>query len=147
MTTTTTRRLSALAAPALLALTLTACGGGGASGAPEDASKDDFCQAYQAEPDLGDSLDEASPEEQAKAIKDALDKLADDFEEVGTPEDIPDDAREGFEVSLDSARDISQDDIQEAIEKKDNEFFNNLVSEDDQEKTKAFEDWASDYCG
>ncbi|WP_148616093.1 hypothetical protein [Nocardioides rubriscoriae] len=140
-----TRRLCAVAVPALLAVSLTACGGG--SDAPDDASKEDFCKAYQAEPEFDDALNDASPEEQAKAIKDAVTKLADDFEKVGTPKDIPDDAREGFEISLESARDLDTGDIQKAIEDKNGDFFDNLVTGDDQKKTKAFDDWASDYCG
>ena len=138
------RRLAALAAPALLVLSLTACGG---SDAPDDASKEDFCKAYGAEPEFDESLATASPEEQAKQIKDELDRLADDFEEVGTPKDIPDDAREGFEVQLEAVQDLSEDDLQKAIEDDDSDFFENAVNGDDKDKAEAFDEWASDYCG
>lgn len=145
--TKTARRLAALSAPALLVLSLTACGGGDGSGAPEDASKEDFCKAYEAEPEFDAAgLQDASPEEQAKAIKDALDELVDNFAEVGTPEDIPDDAREGFEISIDKAGDLSQDDIEKAIKEKDEDFLDADVSGDDKEKVDAFDDWARDYC-
>jgi len=138
------RRLSALAAPALLVLSLTACGGGGA---PTDASKEDFCEAYNAEPDIDESLGDASPEEQAEAIKTELDKLVETYEEVGTPSDIPDDAREGFEISVDAVKEISEDEILTAIEEEDDTFFEEFVTGEDKEKADAFEEWASGYCG
>lgn len=142
--TLTARRLRVLAAPALLVLSLSACGGGG--GAPEDASQEDFCQVYTDEPDLDESLSDASPEEQAKAIKDAADDLADSFEETGTPEDIPDDAREGFEISLDNVKALDEDEIKKAIEDEDADFFDSDVSDGDKKKVEAFEKWASEYC-
>lgn len=141
------RRLSAVAAPVLLALALTACGGSEGSDAPTDASKEDFCEVYDAEPVFDESLRDASPEEQAEAIKDELDKLADQFVEVGTPEDIPDDAREGFELSLEAIVGISQDDIQQGIEDEDEDFLAPDVSADDKVKTDAFDEWARGYCG
>lgn len=136
------RRLAALAAPALLVMLLTACGGG----APTDASVEEFCNAYNAEPDLDESLATASPDEQADAIVDALKTLVDDFEEVGTPEDIPDEAREGFEISIDAAKDVNADDVKTALEDGDTDPFESLVGEDDQAKVDAFDTYASDTC-
>ena len=65
----------------------TACGGSDGSGAPEDASKDEFCQSFLA-------LDEdANVADTAEA-----------FKKVGTPSDISDDARKGFEFIIDNAK-------------------------------------------
>ena len=143
MTLTRTRRLSALVAPALLVLSLSACGGG----APTDASEEEFCEVYNAEPDLDEGIADAEPAEQAEAFVDASQKLADDFEEVGTPEGIPEDAREGFEISIDAARDFDQDEVQTALEEEDEDFFTSAFEGDDLEKVEAFEEYASETCG
>lgn len=140
------RRLAALSAPVLLAFSLTACGGG-ASGAPTDASKDDFCNVFSGDFDTDAFDPEASPEDQAKALKEILDEQVSDYQDVGTPEDIPDDAREGFEISVDAAGDVSEDDIQDAFENPDGDFSDLGVSEDDQDKVAAFNSWAIEYCG
>lgn len=143
--TLTSRRLAALAAPALLALSLTACGGGGSS-APEDASQEEFCSAYNSDEEPEDFDPEASADEQAKALKESFDKATDKLKDVGTPEDIPDDARDGFEVFIDTISDLSEDDIKEAIESEDFDSLESKVDEDDQKKAEAFTDWADDYC-
>ncbi len=62
------------------------CGGDEPSSAPDDASQEDFCRVYAGiEADEGDDLESA---------RDAVERLL----EVGTPEDMPDDARSGFET-------------------------------------------------
>ncbi len=145
-TTPLARRLSALTVPALLAVSLTACGGG-SSGAPEDASKDDFCEAYLATPDLGDSFGDASAQEQAATLTDALETYIDDLKDVGTPEDIPDEARGGFEVSIDAAEDIDEDKLAQAFEDEDDDYLDTMITGDDKKKSDAFDEWARDYCG
>ncbi len=136
------RTLAAVAASVLLAGTLTACGG-----APTDASKEDFCNdVHNAEPDL-EGLDEnSSNAEIAKQFKEEFDKITERAEEVGTPEDIPDDAREGFEITLEKAKDLSEDDIEKAIEDEKDPFEDDL-SDDEKEKTEAYNEWANEYCG
>lgn len=74
-----------LAGLALVLGGATACGSDEPSAAPEDASTEDFCQVYAGIESGGDDLDDA---------KDAVEQLV----EVGTPADIPDDARSGFET-------------------------------------------------
>lgn len=90
--------LKRLAAGTLLVGTLAACGGGpkGAD-APTDASVADFCDV------IGD-LTTADPE-----------KLVDDLAEVGTPDGIPDEARDGFEVMIDEA---TADEVSDADQEK-----------------------------
>lgn len=80
------RPLAGLAGLALVLGGATACGSDEPSAAPDDASQEDFCQVYsEIEADEGDDLDSA---------KEAVEQLV----EVGTPDDIPDDARAGFET-------------------------------------------------
>jgi hypothetical protein len=96
----------------------------GCGSSPDDASKADFCAAVDAV--LGfDDFDEA---------RDAYDELKD----VGTPEDIGDDEREGFEISVDAVLDA--DDEDEAREKYED------LSEDEKEQVEAFNDYAEETC-
>ena len=133
------RPLAAAGAAALLALSLSACGG-----APSDASVEDFCKVTQ---------DEAGQEDFVKAIQDEdWDKIeelikdqADDVEEVGTPDDISDDAREGFEIQLDAAKGISADDLEKAF-KDDEDPFEEGLSSDDKKKVEAYSEYESKTC-
>lgn len=77
--------LKRLAVGTLIAGTLAACGGPKGADAPTDADVSAFCEV------IGD-LTTSDPEE-----------LVDDLAEVGTPEGIPADARDGFEVMIDEA--------------------------------------------
>lgn len=73
------------------------------SAAPQDASPEDFCRVYaDIEDSGGDDLD---------AAKDAVDRLV----EVGTPEDIPDDARSGFETLGELVRQADEQDDLETL--------------------------------
>jgi len=72
----------------------TACGGGGGGGgdsAPKDASVEDFCTAMKG---FGDASAEESK------VADHVDELKD----TGTPSDMPEDARKGFEFIIDNAK-------------------------------------------
>lgn len=133
------RPLAAAGAAVLFALALTACGG-----VPADASVEDFCKVTQ---------DNASQEEFGKAVQDEdwekIEELikdqADEVEEVGTPEDISDDAREGFEIQLDAAKGISADDLEKAF--KDNEDpFEDGLSDDEQKKVEAYTEYENKTC-
>ncbi|MBZ5739328.1 hypothetical protein [Nocardioides mangrovi] len=141
------RRTGLVAAGAVLALGgLTACGGsdggdgGGGSGsdAPADASKDDFCEAFSG---LYDAvLSQSTSGETSNAIK-AFKDWANDMKDVGTPSDMPDDARQGFEVFIDAALkiddDASVDDLQN---------FGDDLPQSDQDAGEAFGDWATQNC-
>lgn len=127
------RSLAAGATVVIAAFSLTACGGG-ASGAPEDASKDDFCNAYTDSSAMESGT--TDPKDMLKAMQDGADKL----EEVGTPEGIPDDAREGFETYVDEIKDLDEDDL-------DNPEDSNKVSDDDADKVMAFTKYAGETCG
>lgn len=128
------RPAAALGAAALLALSLTACGGGG-SGAPDDASKGDFCK------DVGEAFNQdfaSEPsEDQFNDFKDNVANLGD----TGTPDGIPDDARNGFEVFVDAVDELNYDDVKDAGA--DEDFG---ISEDDQKDFEAFFAYAGTTC-
>ncbi|GHJ60832.1 hypothetical protein NOK12_33500 [Nocardioides sp. OK12] len=80
------RPLAGVAGLALVLGGAAACSSDEPSAAPEDASQEDFCQVYaDIESDGGEDLD---------SVKEAVGRLV----EVGTPDDIPDEARAGFET-------------------------------------------------
>ena len=89
------RRLLAAAGLVLVAGTMTGCG------APDDASKSDFCKAVAGAP-----TDE-------NFSQDDVDEWHDELEETGTPKDIDDDEREGFEVLVDALDEVDADEIGE----------------------------------
>jgi hypothetical protein len=81
-------------------------GGGSAGGPPTNASVEDFCGAFtdmiqQASQAGGDMSDEDA----IKVAKQTADRLA----EVGTPEGIPEQAREAFELAIEKIRSIPDD--------------------------------------
>ncbi|WP_377319970.1 hypothetical protein ACFJIY_14020 [Pimelobacter simplex] len=136
------RPLATAGAAVLLALSLTACGGD----SPSDASVKDYCDAVR-----GDTNNEAF----AKALEDKdYDKIVDLFkeqaekvEEVGTPKDISDDAREGFEIQLDAIKDIDGDDVKKAFESNgDSDPFEDKISKDDKKKVEAYTKYESETC-
>lgn len=107
-------RRAAAGLSVLLAVSLSACGSDDSSGgggdepeaAPESASVEDFCAAYTGDP--SDLPSDPSPEEQVQSIQDAIEELAD----VGTPEDMPEEAKAGFDVYLEAAADLEPEDVQ-----------------------------------
>ena len=113
------RAAGAAGAAVLLTFSLTACGG-----APDDASKDDFCEVA-----LNETGDDA----------DAVNDWGDELEEVGTPEDIPDDARDGFELLVETAKDVDDDDL-------DNEELFEEFSDDEQDQFTAYSQYVSETC-
>lgn len=128
-------RLPLLAASlVLVAGTATACGGG----APTDASAKDFCDAVtNITTTAVEAAGDAPSEDQVKAMKGAFA----DLEEVGTPDDIPDDAREGFEIVVEAIADVDDDATAEELEKAGDDF-----SGDDETKTDAFGEYIAETC-
>jgi hypothetical protein len=130
-----------LALAASLALSLGACSddeGGSGSEAPANASKEEFCGAFN---DLFDDvLAKASTDDSAAAVR-ALKKWAADIGEIGTPAEMPDDARNGFEVFVDQTRDLDEDATLADLEK-----FGEDVSDSDRADAEAFSDWTQDNC-
>lgn len=138
-------RLTLAGAVLLVGAVTTACGGG--SGAPSDASTDDFCEAANSL--MSDLLPEdmgtpelPSDEDMAQAVKDWGSRM----EEVGTPEDIPDDARKGFEAVVDQAKEIDAADF--SMEKLEElEKGGADASKEVEEQADAFGDYLTESCG
>ena len=120
------RRAAAMVAPVLLAVSLSACGGGpDAAGAPDDASTEEFCALFEDDAEL-DSADQAS---------DFAEKMA----EVGTPAEITGEAREGFETTVEFLGDVSDDDIKKFDEADDPSALDDIFGgEDEAQKVVAF---------
>lgn len=125
------RRSTVLAASGLLALSVSACGGGGSgeSGAPTDASTAEFCKAYVSV--FGGDLTSIT----GKTIKDWGKTMAD----TGTPKDISEDERAGFEIFVKFAKSVDEnasiDDIEDP-----------KVSKDEQKQVDAFVAYTTKNC-
>ena len=111
----------------LIAGMTTACGGDDGAGAPEDASVDEFCKPFT----------DAQADDDAKVAD-----VADELNQVGTPEDIPDDARKGFEFLIDNAEDLDKtgDDLD------DEEAFKDKYGDDASAQIEAFIDYLAKTC-
>ena len=105
----------------LMAGMLAGCG----DDAPDNASKKDFCDAFEAVGNAGDDFDKGKERLQ-------------DLKDTGTPEDIPDDAREGFDILLDVVDDAdTTDDLDKAA---------GDLSKDDTKKVEAFTTYTIKKC-
>lgn len=87
----------AIAASLLLVGIGTSACGGDSNSAPTDASMETFCST------LTSIADDASAEDVAEALT-----------KVGTPSDIPADARAGFEFMVDNAKELEEFDPSDA---------------------------------
>jgi hypothetical protein len=129
------KRALLVASLVLIAGTTVGCGD---DGPPTDASKADFCGVFDDMlTQLGDLDDDADPAEAVKALKKAGDQLA----EVGTPEDMPEDARDGYQLILDEIEkldeDASRDDVSSLGED---------VSSTEEKSMDAYEKYLGDTC-
>ncbi|WKN48630.1 hypothetical protein [Nocardioides sp. Arc9.136] len=136
------RRAVATSSLLLLAPLAAACGGDDeASSAPDDASTEDFCTAYSS---IFESLvaapTDGSESEQEQAAVDALKEWSAKMKDVGTPSDLPDDARQGFELVLEQAQDI--EDVEDLSELEDSGDY----SDSEQEQMKALNTWMTENC-
>jgi hypothetical protein len=113
---------------------LAGCGG---DSAPADASEADFCEGYG---NLFTKLADMDPEDPSTGIR-AMKEWASDMEEVGTPEDMPDDAREGFETMLEQIGQIDEDATQKELEE-----LGEDMSKGDQKSGAAFGAYAMKTC-
>ncbi len=132
-------------APALtiasLALVLTGvagCGDDGGGGAPTDASAEDFCATFEG---LGEEVGALGDDPDAAEVVEMFKAGAEDMAETGTPEDMPDDARAGFELIVSSIEDLSDDASLEDVEGLDSDF-----SESDQENSDALDEYLNETC-
>ena len=128
------RRVATTVAAASAVLALGACGG-----PPTDASRTEFC-ATATDQSWVESLG-ADPD--GDAIADAVRGWGDDLQETGTPDGIPDDAREGFELTVDYLRHVDADDFEDLGAPAP---VNDDLSEEEQEKVTAFEEYVAETC-
>jgi hypothetical protein len=124
----------------LVAGTTFGCGGNSDDdkAASETTSTADFCTAYKS---LFSSFEGATkPPSDAEAVK-AIKDWGDEMEKTGTPEDIPADAKEGFQLVLDTIADIPDDATKAEIQK-----LTGDLSAEEQKQSDAFGKWASETC-
>ena len=138
-------RLTLTSAVLLVGTVTSACSG--SSGAPSDASRDDFCDAANSlmsdlVPEDMSTMELPSDEDMAQAVKDWAARM----EEVGTPEGISEDARKGFESVVDQAEEIDAEDFSmENLE--DLEKGGADASAEEEKQAEAFGNYLTDTCG
>jgi hypothetical protein len=111
-------------------------GNGNASSSDEGVATEDFCAAFQA---FADDLAGVTGTE--GNLGEILKKAAQRIEDVGTPDDIPDDAKEGLQLTLDAIQALPDDASAEDMGAIEEEF-----SEADKEKTDAFSEYLEETC-
>lgn len=122
---------------------LTGCGGSDSDGgdsakdAPKSASKDGFCEKFNG---LYDNLTGASSDDPTKAIKGIKDWAA-EMEDYGTPSEMTDDARKGFEVVIKTFKGVDDDATAEDLQN-----LGDDVSAEDNKSAEAFGDWTTENC-
>jgi hypothetical protein len=138
-------RLTLTSAALLVGSVASACGGG--SGAPSDASREEFCDTANSllsdlVPEDTSTPELPSDEDMAQAVEDWGSRM----EEVGTPQDIPGDAREGFESVVERAREIDAADF--ALDDLEDLGTGGAdASAEEKEQAEAFGDYLTDTCG
>ena len=125
----------------LVAGTAVGCGNGSGSdsgGAPADASQTEFCGNFGAiAKDIAGLGANAKPADIVKALKSAGTKI----EDTGTPKDISDDARKGFELEVQKIGELPDDASTADV--------SNLakdLSKDEQAQVQAFDDYVKKTC-
>lgn len=111
---------------------------GCSSGPPTDASADDFCGTFEKFVDEANSLGE---EPDPKDVITALKKVGEELEEVGTPEGIPEDARAGFELTVETIKGLDEDSTLEEIQTLDEDF-----TDAEQKQSDAFDAYLTETC-
>jgi hypothetical protein len=131
----------ALAGAVLVLGGMAGCGGSSSdsgSSAPDSASTDEFCEAFSSL--FTEVMAEAGTGDMSKAVS-AIKEWAENMQEVGTPDDMPEEARDGFEVFVDAASEIDENATLEDLQD-----LGGDLSEADQEAGDAFGDWATETC-
>ncbi len=135
-------RMSLLAAPLLVAGLLAGCGEDGAGGAdaadaPSDASVEEFCQPFV------DMLQEVSAQGEDLSDGDAVQlakETADKLRETGTPADMPEDARRGFELVVEKLAELPDDATKDEVEKAQE------LTEEEQTYSTALSEYIASNC-
>ena len=123
---------------ASLALVLTGVSGCGDDGPPTDASATEFCDTLGSFAEEAGALGEdPDPADMVDVLKSAGDEMA----ETGTPEDMPDDARAGFELVLDAIEELDDGASVEEIQ-----GLGEDLSESEQKESDAFDKYLDETC-
>lgn len=132
------RRLVLPSVALLMAATAAACG---SDDAPTNASTEDFCEGQGSlMADLSADMENV-PE--PKEIAESIQSWADEVEEIGTPEDMSEEARAGFEATLEQARDIEASDLET-----DNlDELGEELTGDAKKEAEAFNEYVAETCG
>lgn len=111
-------------------------GGGGSKADDKSVSTDDFCAAFQS---FYDDLADVTGDEDnlGKILKDAAQQI----EDVGTPDGIPADAKEGLKLTLDAIDGLPDDATAEDMAAIDSDF-----TDAEQKKVDAFSDYLDKTC-
>ena len=112
-------------------------GGGGLPGGKSAPSTDEFCGALK---DFQDDFGEADPTKDLKGYIKSLKDAAEKLEDVGTPDNMPDDAKEGLDLTLEKIKDIDDDATMEDL----SEIGD--VSDEDQKKIDALDKYIDKEC-
>jgi hypothetical protein len=123
-----------LAAPGLISCA--GDDGDGSGDGKDDVTVEEFCAAAEKFENTFTETDTTNLTEGLGALRDAARELKD----VGTPDDIPDDAREGLELTLDKLialpDDADETDLLDMLD----------FDEDERAKSMAFEDYLNTTC-
>ena len=119
---------------------LVGCGGddGDGGGTPANASKEDFCANFES---LMTDLQGMDPTKDLSEAVDRIQEAGDQMEETGTPADMPDDARAGFQFVLDTVGDIDDNASIEDLAK-----LGSDMSSSEKDESKAFNDYLEETC-
>ena len=109
------------------------------SGMPTDASKEDFCANFQS---LAENLAKQDPAKDPAAAVKALQDAVKQIRETGTPDGIPDDARNGLQVTIDAISGLPEDASVDDLSSLEDE-----LSKDEQDDADAFDSYLADECG
>jgi hypothetical protein len=135
------KRALLVASLVLVAGTVVGCGDDGSgsdASPPTNASKEDFCGVFDDMlTELGALDADAKPAEAVKALKNAADDLGD----VGTPKDMPDNARDGYELILDEIEKLDDDSSREDINQ-----LGEDISDAQEKSMAAYEKYLGEEC-
>ena len=107
--------------------------GGDDSGSDEPATVEEFCASFRSfyEQVAGE------PEALGKVLKDA----AEEVEDVGLPEGVPDDARAGYQLTLDAIAGLPDEATEEDVATLEQGY-----SEEELAQVRAFTDYLAETC-
>ncbi|MEO5663468.1 MAG: hypothetical protein ABIR39_09295 [Nocardioides sp.] len=120
----------------LVGVSVMGCGSdSGSGGAPTDATTAEFCDTLTGVFSDPQAMIDATPEELVAEVK----TWAKDLGKVGTPEDIPAEARDGFDLLIEEVAALEADAELGTLEES--------LSGKDKDASVAFNTYSTDTCG